>query len=335
MSKSLQEAIGEIAEQSSAQATCCHFTSKSYTPILFNKLCFLTPNQTSSKITTYIDGGQQVIISSSSFLLGVIRVAASSWKGTQRAGVSRDEFLILIRPQENQYEMTFYTPEGESTIPYDNFFFNGEISIPVTAYDIEEAFAMARRNSELSLAVKQSTTSDVICLDGSLRTFDKNELQLIKELQKICKQNNTLLSGLQKTTSLMTDSGASLVTLTKNSPQAPWITSKLCENDNKYHLASIHAIRLHTKGRHVFVIDMMKDEDSQQVINELSANSIDPVFLGYPYGLVDADKLARLENSQREHYRLQVRKIAGKHNDILTRESSSKDAHEILDRMQF
>lgn len=332
---SLKEAIATIKEATTQAHAQCRFRSQEYEPVSFSELCFLTTSKHPRLRTDYLDGGQQIIFTSSSFLIGVVRVAVSAWEGKTRAAVVRKEFFALITPGKTRYEISFFNMDGEGDKPFKDEFFTGAACFKVASYEPEEIFGIIRRNAELALAQEQCAKAGLLCLDGSLRTFHPSETRLMEKLQQTCSDKKTYLAGLQKTTGIMTESGETLQALAHLAPKNPWMSSKLCKHSIATHLASIHAAKLHSNARHVFVIDLMDDSTAQMVLDELCSNACDPVFLGYPYGLVDADRLARVEGAEKEHYRLKIRKLLGEYNKYLHVETASKDAHDILDSMHY
>ena len=67
------------------------------------------------------------------------------------------------------------------------------------------------------------------------------------------------------------------------------------------------------------------------VFSFLAANSTDPVFLGYPYGLVESDRFARVSNRERECIRTMFMAKAGNRWGFIEKGSRSVDAHSVLD----
>ena len=81
-------------------------------------------------------------------------------------------------------------------------------------------------------------------------------------------------------------------------------------------------IKLNKKSRHIFRFEVYKKNkfDVNEILTLLKINQ-DPVFLGYPYGLIEADKFARVTNNEKEYLKtiLSLKRI------------EEKEAHEILD----
>ena len=65
----------------------------------------------------------------------------------------------------------------------------------------------------------------------------------------------------------------------------------------------------------------------------LSANCKDPVFIGYPYGLIEADKNARISNQEKDMLLTLFSTKFGKDWERIKESLSNIDAHEILDNI--
>ncbi|MBI2146708.1 hypothetical protein HYU22_05200 [Candidatus Woesearchaeota archaeon] len=83
-------------------------------------------------------------------------------------------------------------------------------------------------------------------------------------------------------------------------------------------------MKLHPQATHVF-----RFQGNGGILPSLVANSSDPLFLGYPYGLIMADKLARVSNAERNSLRMSL--LLRKENREIAEYLSTMNAHEILD----
>ena len=78
----------------------------------------------------------------------------------------------------------------------------------------------------------------------------------------------------------------------KNSPQGLW----------KYRLfegaVPIYVVKLNENSKKCFRVE---GQINDEVLSLLVENSKDPTFIGYPYGLIEADKFARVSNEEKDH----------------------------------
>ena len=120
------------------------------------------------------------------------------------------------------------------------------------------------------------------------------------------------------TCTLLTASGNNpAILLSKISPSGCW-SYKITEN--------IFFTKLHDRSKHVF-----RFEGDKNFLPYLIGQSKDAVFLGYPYGLILADKLARVSNQERKS--LMMRLLLDKENKDLVDHLSAINAHDILDNL--
>lgn len=170
---------------------------------------------------------------------------------------------------------------------------------------------IARRLSELFLAVKLQEKVDFIIMDGNLDATYKNENKFTTKL-------NEKVSALAKTSSLFTVSGNSpVVLLNKLNPHSCW---------SYFVDGKTYFVKLHEKAKHVFRFD-----GNKEALSILMQNSHDAIFLGYPYGLIHTDKFARVSNEEKSALRMQF--LLRKENKEILDYLSTSDAHEVLDKL--
>ncbi len=273
-------------------------------------------NDTKGKIA-FIDGGNAEILKSPNFSLQVCRVAYVVFENGKRIDQQRHEFFVLVNVVDGKFVASTFGEDLKFSFDLNDKHFKTGLSQGTPS----SVVSAIRRFSELKLASK--INADVIVLDGSLQQTYPFEDQFLKELR------NKEVVGFCKTSSLLTKSGNSVVALMNLHPGkfAYYPVAFLLDDSYK---ASICFARLHEKSKYVFKLDFMK-EVNHKVLGLLSENSMDPVFLGYPYGLVLADKLARVTNEEADYYRTKfVSKIK---NDDLLRYLNALNAHDVLDNI--
>jgi hypothetical protein len=93
-------------------------------------------------------------------------------------------------------------------------------------------------------------------------------------------------------------------------------------------LGEVHAVKLHTRARHVFLVHGA----SKEQLSILCSHSSDCMLPGYPYGLVLADRLARVSNEEAESLRVQAKAMLKELNTLKFAQAAT-DSHSILDSM--
>ncbi len=297
----------------------------------------------SGKMIAFIDGGNAEIIGSANFSLNLIRACYVVYNNNKRIGIKKFEVLAFIQAvnQSNEihYRASFFRTnnavelEQVSFSSLDNTLMRG-----VSRADIRNVADAIRRFAELKLAkqVSDKKIADVIVLDGNLQATFTNENSYLSELYDSCTENNTILTAISKTSSLFTENGNLLGVLLDNISNIPaWLYYPIVEISNHNHKADMFFVKFHEKSRHVFRFEIFNAQklNAEETINSLASNCADPIFIGYPYGLVEADKIARVSNQEKESLKT-IFLVKIKNKNIL-KYFSSVNAHEILDRVSF
>ncbi|MDP3734588.1 MAG: hypothetical protein Q8R37_05150 [Nanoarchaeota archaeon] len=283
-------------------------------PITKNNF-FPIHKQESDKTITFIDGGQAEIISAGNFCLSFIRVAAVTFKNNHKRDYQKNEFYLLTRAEwkENEifYNSTIYPLQEKLFSEADLCLSSRDETIKIgqERAAISKIASVARRFAELAIA--QKINSDYIILDGTLDATFRNEE---KYLQRVGKN----VSAIAKSSSLFTTLGnAPVVLLQKMSPAGCW---------NYMVNPSTSFVKLHPQAKHVFRCDGNRD-----ILPYLINNSSDPLFLGYPYGLLCVDRIARVSNDEKRS--LAAAFMLRAENKEILDYCTTTNAHDILDRI--
>jgi len=94
-------------------------------------------------------------------------------------------------------------------------------------------------------------------------------------------------------------------------------------------------VKLHEKSKYIFRFEIYKEQKQHinNVINLISNNCKDAVFIGYPYGLIEADRTARVSNQEKDMMLTIFSAKFGKDWEKIKESLSNIDAHEILDNI--
>ncbi len=281
-----------------------------------NKANFTEISQTNNKETiAFIDGGQCEIISTGNFCLSFIRVCAQSFQNNIKKDLLKHEFYLFTRAvwKDNNlfYESKIYA-EQEKIIEETDLEINSTdetLRSGIERAPITKVANMARRFAELKLA--QKVKANIILLDGTLQPTYKRE-------EKYLSQLNQNTCALAKTSSLFTTSGNNpTILLNKIGPIGCWAYQ--IDNNSSF-------VKLHKDAKHIF-----RFEGNEEHLSILSQNCTDALFLGYPYGLIFVDKIARVTNQEKKS--LITRFLLDKNNKEIISYLNASNAHDILDRM--
>lgn len=298
---------GEKADFGGLKHNAAVFTAKNFTNI----------NANGKGSIAFVDGGNAEILKAPNFSLQLCRIACCIFENSKRIKQEKHEFFVLVNVNDNKFVVKTFGDDINLVFDIDDENFK-EGKSRGSASNVVNA---VRRFAELKLAA--SLNADVIVLDGSLQQNYTFEDKFMKELK------NKKIIGFCKTTSLLTKTGNSVSAL-MNLHKGKFAYHPVAELFDDSYNANICFARLHENSKYVFKIDFPKEIDNN-ILSLLAENSKDPVFLGYPYGLVLADKLARVSNDEAEY--LRTRLFSRIKNDDLLRYLNALNAHEILDKI--
>jgi len=327
------------------------FSDTNYKPFNFDKNNFkeIKSSESNNKIA-FIDGGSSEIIKSSNFSLTLIRIYYTIYQNNKRIKAKKHDFYAFAKTKEIDNEL-FYDVEfidynlknnnENNVIPSnEDLLLNSldeTIKQGITRASISNVSNVIRRFSELKTAINiidELNENDIIVLDGSLQCTFTNEKKYFEELYKKAAEKNILISGLCKTTTLMTDKGNSIANaLNKFNIEGKWLYHPIAEINTNNHKAEIAFVKLHESSKYIFRFEIHKEQKQylNEVISLIANNCKDSVFIGYPYGLIEADRQARISNQEKQMLLTLFSTKFGKDWEKIKQSLSNIDAHEILD----
>lgn len=325
------------------------FSDPNYKPFNFDKNNFKEiKNIDSSRKIAFIDGGSAEIIKSSNFSLNLIRVYYTIYQNNKRINAKKYDFYSFISTKNINNEL-FYNVEfiklnnGNNIIPNNEDLLlsslDETIKQGISRASISNISNVIRRFSELKTAIGVNDNldkNDIIVLDGSLQCTFTNEKKYFEELYKKANEKSIITCGLSKTTTLMTDKGNSIANaLNKFNVSEKWIYYPVVEINSSNHQASMSFVKLHEKSRYIFRFEIYKEQKEKinDVISLISNNCKDSVFIGYPYGLIEADRNARVSMQEKDMILTIFSTKFGKDWEKIKESLSNVDAHEILDNI--
>lgn len=318
-------------------------------------------NLDSERTLFFIDGGNQEIIGAPNFSLQLNRVCFGVWSGKNRINEKKlpkkIEFFSASYSKFRNDEIHFDTSIVAAKEQYDEFLPN-ERDLSFNSFDrtlmngnrradIGRVASIARRFAEWHFASKvvekEMSSNDVLVVDGTLQTTFTNEKKYLKELYEKSEKIGALVTGLSKTSTLLTTEGMSLLGSINKLAEDCNISGKwyypIAESMNEDHNVVILFLKLNEISERAFRYEFQRENynslsenDLNEIMSSLGNNASDATFLGYPYGLIDVDRFARVKYDELEYYRgmilSQISKI--KKWKKFSRHIQASDAHSIL-----
>ncbi|MCW3975717.1 MAG: DNA double-strand break repair nuclease NurA [Candidatus Bathyarchaeota archaeon] len=339
-----------------------HFSDKSIKTFPLDRNGFKLIRESESKRKLFfVDGGNQEIIGAPNFSLQLNRISFGIWSGKNRISEGKIprkfEFFSAthssFRDEEIHYDTTAIAAidEFEKFIPderdlsfnsLDRTVMNGN-----SRADIGRVASIARRFAEWQFAniliENEMEYGDVLVLDGTLQSAFTNERKYLERLYESARKKGVVITGLSKTSSLFTTTGLSLLGAVNELAEEKTISREwyyiVAESQSVDHNVVIFFLKLNKASERIFRYEVQRekfynlsDNELVEIMTLLVKNSSDATFPGYPYGLIDVDRLARVSYDEIEYYRgmiLSQMNELGKWRKF-SRHIYASDAHSIL-----
>jgi hypothetical protein len=321
----------------------------------------------STRKIAFVDGGNQPLLQAPNFSVQFNRLYFNVFERSKRVNheasiPQKVEFVSATVARFEGNEIVFETTlfpvvEGNEVFLPDRAdlsfsSFDQRIMQGTSRADIRRVATIARRFAEWKLAtsVVENVLSDgdVLVMDGTLRTAFKNEDSYARQGYSAARKRGVVYTGLAKTSNLFTTTGLSLLGAVRklaedNRVEPPWYYYPIAKSKSPEHEAAIFLLRLRPESPRIFRYEIqanqaekLTEEQLCEVFSELSENSCDIAFPGYPYGLVDADANAKVIGSDVELHRVMLLSQISKNGSWpkFSRHMESSDAHDVLDNLK-
>lgn len=315
MIREVLERVQQIAAQHTSPPRLFHVGSRK---ILFNKFFFssiLAQDQPRGTLS-FVDGGNAEIIRAPHLSVHFIRTYAAVYLGMQRVSrQTREAFAIIHLKQKG--DKLAYAVEllgAELDIPEieinDPTLSTGEQVSPHAVADV------VRHCLEWQLIELQD--AGCVIRDGALDECPQDRYRKVKD-------STVMQIGVSKTTTALTDTGVSApFFLSQQGREGAWVYDPKHDKSPFIGFALLHPL-----SKRVFRIDV-KNGTLPEAANILAPYCADASFVGYPYGLVDADRMAVITMQEQQYLRQLFLAKSGK---LFEELEQAADAHDVLNRM--
>ncbi len=352
-----------ISENSLGQP---HLSSHNYKTHPFNKSFFKTiPNTKSNSRLAFVDGGNCEIVGAPNFSVQLNRVYFNLFLGRNRIlprrFQQRTQFISITFAAFRNGEVFYDTnivPLGETArelLPMDSDLsfdsMDQRLTLGGARADIGRVATIARRFTEWHFAARvvenEMKNGDIIVADGTLRTAFRNEAKYAAEAYSAAKSKGVVFSGLSKSSRLFTTTGLSLLAALDKLAyecgyRSTWRYYPIADSLSPEHEAAIFVVRLNEQAQYVFRYEIQADQAREmgekkldEILSQLTCNSCDLSFPGYPYGSIDAHTNALVARDEVEPYRIMLLSEVSKLGSWkkFSRQIRSGNAHSILDAL--
>ncbi|MFH1506066.1 MAG: DNA double-strand break repair nuclease NurA [archaeon] len=324
----MEDIVGEILkniQEESSGSLKLVFNRKGLVPLEIDEKRYhsISPDKSKGKIA-FIDGGNSEILASSAFSLHAIRIVALVYEHNKRISIKKKEFKVLVTVDGDKYVSKIFPDFAFPALSFD--IDDEELRRGKERVEIGRIGSLIRRLAELELATEVAADVNLVVLDGILEAKFEHERKFLENLYA----SDANIVGIAKTCNLVTNKGGPITAVFEKT--GSWYYYPSIKGSNPDYNADLYFVKLHDRSDYVFRMDVHKGEIGK-ILALLSTNAKDPVFLGYPYGLIEADKLARISNKEADLIKTQLMVRFGKDWKKVKRSLNSLNAHQILDNI--
>jgi hypothetical protein len=296
----------------------------------------------SDKQIAFVDGGNIEVFASSNFSLQLVRTYYTVYQNNKKVKSKLFEFFVLVysvvKDDEIYYEFELFPVKNNLDLGKISFDSSDEsICVGNNRATPSKIVEVIRRLLELKTVeslIEILDQGDIVIIDGSLEAKTAHESLILEGIYNLSKSSEITISGLAKTSRWFTNKGNNLLPLLSYiSPKNIWYYHPVVDiKDNNYN-AEVYFIKLHNRSDYIFRFEVHNgiNHDIKLILGLLARNSIDPSFLGYPYGLIDADRFARVSYKEKQIIEARLLAKSSKSFKELRKHFNSVNAHNILD----
>lgn len=273
----------------------------------------------SNKSIIFIDGGNNSIYETPNINLSIIKSAGIEYINNNKKRKFKKEYFCLIKKEKKGFEINLIDIINKNL--KKNFFFDNKKN---NLNEIVEKIRMKIEKETILELSEILEEGSIVILDGTIKR--------LKEIDEIIIKKNIMLIGLIKTNKILDIDGKDILQKIRElSPNHLWTCYIPSKNDRLKN----YIVKLNEKSQHLFRFEILKKQiqlaDFNKIFGIIASNSTDPLFLGYPYGLILADKYARVSNLEISINKIKFEKTIGKSFKLFKNRNLSLNAHEILD----
>ena len=318
----LDQVIKEFDEAFESSAPeAAFFKDKRYSPVFFSEKSYHPIKESKQAEMVFVDGGNAFLIELPGRSVQLARTASVHLKGSGSFFKEKEEFYILSSEKNGRTSVRVIGRQGlveEQTLGPEA--------------DPGKFCQNFRKTMELKKGLSMLGRGTLV-LDGTLMASNDEQKNILQQLRNKASETGTKIAGLSKTTSIVNSRGSSFAASLAGK-KGSWWYYPVAKIDSEFHDAELFFVKLNDSSRHVFRAEVFREQALAipDIVAELKNNSKDLAFPGYPYGLVLADRIARVTNEEVMFFEAFLTSRC-KNSENIESELNALNAHKILDRM--
>lgn len=270
----------------------------------------------------FVDGGNASLTGSAHYSLQLFRIYATIYKQIEREKNFYKECFGLIRTVQNGRSI-FYKTEIFGGEKFNHLVDSFDETLRTGKHRIapEKTGEVVRATLELGMALEvaqQLEKGDLVVLDGTLARETQAEKEQLAKLFEEAKNKEITVCAVAKANNLITNTGIGVVeVLQALGLEKEWFY----DCGSKEEVTTVFA-KLHQRAKQAYRIDIFNGK-VEETVSALARTAEDPSFYGYPYGLIEADRFARITHREQEA----LKALLNSKIDLV------QDTHEVLNRI--
>lgn len=333
MKHGLLKTIAERITENDVTPSFIVLGKEGYQPVPFAQTNFKPIPQAAIPTIAFVDGGNAELARGPDFSLQFIRTCAVI-RGKKM--MTMEAFCLVQATRENgklAYKTDFIGLEGIRLPVIDIY----EPSLAEGTHRVQPARVaeLGRVLAEHLLAawvLPELPAGALLVRDGDLEAHTLYEQNALREVYERARIGGVTIVGVSKTSTLLTDTGhAALPALAKRATLPSWYYHPIAASLRADHQASTCIAKFHPAAKHCFRIDIFDQQEAllPEVLGALMKESEDAAFLGYPYGLIEADRYARVREEERAYLKVRAELALG---HLFKHREFSVDGHDHLNK---
>jgi len=327
--------ILERVENADVKPSCIVLGKDGYRPIPLDIAHYKTIPAPAAKTIAFVDSGNAELAKGPNFSLHFLRACVVIRGEVKRTMLQEAYCLVQAVQQDGKlvYRTELLGVEG-IRIPTIDLYEQSlaEGSHRVQPGKVAELARVMLEHMWAAWAIPELPKGAILVRDGDLEAHTLYEQTALREIFERARINGVTFAGLSKTSALLTDTGhPAIPVLVRDAPRGTWHYHPIAISTRADHQASVCVAKLHAFSERAFRIDIFDQQEAflPDVVAALAENSADAAMLGYPYGLIEADRYSRVREEEKEYLKTRARMLNGQ---MLRRHESALDAHDDLNK---
>lgn len=291
---------------------------------------FPLPSENISTKIASVDGGQSELFATPTSAVYILRVASVVYQQNRCLQRSSRTWFALLAISDSALIVDLFDEQGVQCTK--EFLLSSLVALPQRDDFLTFSPYAGFVREYLELEEYQRVAGDlkqgdILLRDGLLSNLSVHSQ--LSELSTFCQHHGVALLGFAKTTTLKTEQGESFPgALARVALQGSWYYHHYHRGGDTF---STFFVKLHARTQYIFHVETLSGADVRPTFSQLAHHARDPIFLGYPYGLIAVDQLARVSNQEQSYFKMLFESRSGSFWKELQPLRNAVNAHAILD----